>query len=52
MELILKAFSKMTLINVKWLLIRSLIKQFDTNETHFIKDFLKVWVQILTLLEP
>lgn len=25
-------------------------QQFDTNETNFIKDFLKVWVQILILL--
>lgn len=41
----------MTLINVKWLLIRFLIKKFDTNETHFVKDFLKVWVQILILLD-
>lgn len=29
----------MSLINVKWFLIRSQIKQFDINETHFIKDF-------------
>lgn len=41
----------MTLINVKWLLVRSLIKQFDTNETHYIKGFLKVWVQILGLFD-
>jgi len=39
---ILKAFNKMNLIDVKYLLIRSLIKQFDVNETHFTKDFLKV----------
>jgi len=42
----------MSLINVKWFLIRSLIKQFDINETHFINGFLKVGVQIWMLRDP